>query len=164
MPLYSSVGIAYDWGTTIFHGGTVYYTLISPFDHAEILRIIDHEKINHLTLVPIMLDFILAFLEAEPGKYDGSYIRTRISAGAPTWPKTREKAVWLFGDVLYVEYSATEMGVATCLKPHEVLTYPFSCGRTALGQEIKIIDLNGADLPRDEVGEICVAGSMVTRG
>jgi acyl-coenzyme A synthetase/AMP-(fatty) acid ligase len=93
MPSYSSVGIAYDWGTTIFHGGTVYITLLSPFDPAENLRIIDHEKINHLTLAPIMLDFILAFLEAEPGKYDVSYFRTLISVGAPTSPKRREKAV-----------------------------------------------------------------------
>jgi len=55
--------------------------------------------------------------------------------GAPTSQKTREKAVQLFGEgVLYVEYSATEMGVATCLKPDEVLKYPASCGRTAAGK------------------------------
>jgi len=65
---------------------------------------------------------------------------------------------------LYCEYSATEMGVATCLKPDEVLKYPESCGRAALGQEIKIIDMDGNDLPRGEVGEIVVAGQMVTRG
>ncbi len=165
MPAYSSAGIAYDWGATLFHGGTLYIAPLPPFDPVAMLEIIHQERINHMTLAPIMLDFILAFMEASPGKYDVSCVRTLISVGAPTSQKTREKAVVLFGEgVLYVEYSATEMGVATCLKPDEVLKYPASCGRTALGQEIKIVDMNGKDLPRGEVGEIVVAGQMVTRG
>jgi acyl-CoA synthetase (AMP-forming)/AMP-acid ligase II len=165
MPSFSSAGIAYDWGATLFHGGTLYIAPLPPFDPVAILDIIHRERINHLTLAPIMLDFILAFMEAAPGKYDVSCVRTLISVGAPTPQRTREKAVSLFGEgVIYVEYSATEMGVATCLKPAEVLKYPTSCGRTALGQEVKIIDMHGNDLPRGEIGEIVVAGQMVTRG
>ncbi|NPU85227.1 MAG: AMP-binding protein [Syntrophaceae bacterium] len=165
MPSYSSAGIAYDWGATLFHGGTLFIAPLPPFDPVGILEIIDRERINHMTMAPIMIDFINAFLEASPGKYDVSSVRTLVSVGAPTPQRTREKAVHLFGPgVLYVEYSATEMGVATCLKPNEVLKYPGSCGRTALGQEVKIIDMNGRDLPRNQVGEICVAGPMVTRG
>ena len=165
MPSYSSAGIAYDWGATLFHGGTLYIAPLPPFDPVGILDIIHRERINHLTLAPVMVDFILAFLEASPGKYDVSSVRTLISVGAPTSKKTREKAVQLFGEgVLYCEYSATEMGVASCLKPDEVLKYPESCGRAALGQEIKIIDMDGNDLPRGEVGEIVVAGQMETRG
>lgn len=110
MPSYSSAGIAYDWGATLFHGGTLYIAPLPPFDPVGILDIIHRERINHLTLAPVMVDFILAFLEASPGKYD------------------------------------------------------VSCGRTALGQEIKIIDPKGNELPRGEVGEIVVAGTMVTRG
>lgn len=165
MPSYSSAGIAYDWGATLFHGGTLFIAPLPPFDPAAILEIITREKINHLTLAPVMLEFILMVLGAAPGKYDVSSVRTVISAGAPTLPKTREAAIKVFGEgALYVEYSATEMGVATCLKPHEVLQYPLSSGRAALGQEVKIVGLDGKDLPRGEVGEIVVAGTMVTPG
>jgi len=165
MPSYSSAGIAYDWGATLFHGGTLCIAPLPPFDPAAILEIITREKINHLTLAPVMLDFILMVLGASPGKYDVSSVRTVICAGAPTLPRTREAAVKVFGEgALYVEYSATEMGVATCLKPHEVLTHPLSSGRAALGQEVKVTGLDGRDLPRGEIGEIVVAGTMVTPG
>jgi long-chain acyl-CoA synthetase len=165
MPSYSSAGIAYDWGATLFHGGSLFIAPLPPFDPAAILDIITREKINHLTLAPVMLDFILMVLGANPGKYDVSSVRTVICAGAPTLPRTREAAVKVFGEgALYVEYSATEMGVATCLKPHEVLKYPLSSGRAALGQEVKVIGPDGRELPRGEVGEIVLAGSMVTPG
>lgn len=165
MPSYSSAGIAYDWGATLFHGGTLFIAPLPPFDPAAILDIITREKINHLTLAPVMLDFILMVLGSAPGKYDVSSVRTVICAGAPTLPRTREAAVKVFGEnALYVEYSATEMGVATCLKPSEVLKHPLSSGRAALGQEVKVIGLDGRDLPRGEVGEIVVAGTMVTSG
>lgn len=164
LPSYSSAGIAYDWGATIFHGGTVYLSTLPPFNPAEILEIIHTERINHTTVAPIMLDFLILTLESSPGKYDVSSIRTLISAGAPTLQPTREGAIKHFGEVLYVEYSATETGVATLLYPDEVLKYPGSSGRQAMGQEIRIIDPNGNEMPEGEIGEISVAGSMVTAG
>ena len=164
LPSYSSAGIAYDWGATLFHGGTIYLSTLPPFNPAEILEIIHRERINHLTVAPIMLDFLILTLEASPGKYDVSSVRTLISAGAPTLPHTRDGAIKHFGQVLYVEYSATEMGVATLLTPDEVLKYPQSSGRQAMGQEVRIVDDKGNELPRGEIGEIAVAGSMVTAG
>ncbi|MGD0277008.1 MAG: AMP-binding protein, partial [Syntrophales bacterium] len=164
MPSYSSAGIAYDWGATPFHGGTIHIATLPPFDPVGILEIIHKEKINHLTLTPIMLEFLIAFLDASPGKYDMSSVRTLISVGAPTSVRVREAAVKHFGQTVYVEYSATEMGVATMLKPDEVLKYPESCGRQALGQEIRIIDDKGRELPRGQIGEIAVAGIMATAG
>jgi long-chain acyl-CoA synthetase len=164
MPSYSSAGIAYDWGATLFHGGTIYIATLPPFDPVGILEIIHREKINHLTLAPIMLEFLIAFLDASPGKYNMSSVGTLISVGAPTPLRVREAAVKYFGNTVYVEYSATEMGVATILKPDEVLKYTESCGRQALGQEIRIIDDKGNELPRGQIGEIAVAGIMATSG
>jgi long-chain acyl-CoA synthetase len=164
MPVYSSAALAYDAGATLFHGGTLFMYPLPPFDPMDVLKIISREKINHTTMAPIMLFFILAIPEEERAKYDVSALRSLLSVGAPTEPDLREAALEYFGEIIYIEYSATEFGVATLLRPEEILKYPESCGRAALNMDVKIVDLDGNDLPRGEIGEVVVAGTLVSQG
>jgi long-chain acyl-CoA synthetase len=164
MPVYSSAALAYDAAATLFHGGTLFMYPLPPFDPMEVLKIISREKINHTTMAPIMLFFIMAIPEEERAKYDVSALRSLLSVGAPTEPDLREAALEYFGEIIYIEYSATEFGVATLLRPEEILKYPESCGRAALNMDVKIVDLDGNDLPRGEIGEVVVAGTLVSQG
>ena len=165
LPVYSSAGFGYDYGPTFWHGGTLVVMPLPPFNPVAVLEIVQKEKINRLVLAPIMIDAILYFVPDEVKQnFDISSIKTVISVGAPTEAHTREAAVKFFGDVLYTDYSASELGLGTVLKPHEVLKYSKSSGRTAIGMELKIVDDHGHEMPQGEVGEIVAGGTMVSLG
>jgi acyl-CoA synthetase (AMP-forming)/AMP-acid ligase II len=164
LPAYSSAGVAYDWGATLFHGGSLFILRSTGFNPVEVLETIHREKINHLTLAPVMLRAILLVPDEVRTKFDVSSVHSLLCIGAPTPQELREAAVKYFGEVLYVEYSASEHGVSTLLRPEEVLQHPGSSGRAALGQEVKVVDREGTELPRGEIGEIVAASVQVSQG
>lgn len=165
LPAYSSAAAGYDWGPTFWHGGTLVVSPLPPFNPVDVLQLVDKEKINRLVMAPIMLDAILFFVPDEiKQSIDVSSVKTIISVGAPTEPHTREAAVKYFGEVLYTDYSASELGLGTVLKPDEVLKYAKSSGRVAVGMELKLVDNEGNEVPQGEVGEIVAGGTMVSHG
>ena len=164
MPAYSSAGVCYDWAGTLFHGGSIFILPSTGFDPVEVLEIIHREKINHFSLAPVMLDAMCSVPEEVWAKFDASSLHSLLCIGAPTPQKVREAALKRFGEVLYIEYSASELGVSTLLRPEEILSHPGSSGRAALGQEVKVVDREGNELPRGEIGEIVVAGAQVSNG
>ncbi len=165
LPAYSSAAFGYDFCPTFWHGGTVIVAPLPPFDPVAVLELVDKYKVNRMTMAPVMLDAILFLVPEEvKAKYDISSLRNVLSVGAPTEMHTREAAIKYFGEVLYVNYSASELGLATVLKPHEVLAHPKSSGRCAVGMEIKIMDDEYNELPPGEIGEIMGGGVMVCQG
>jgi acyl-CoA synthetase (AMP-forming)/AMP-acid ligase II len=61
-------------------------------------------------------------------------------------------------------YGLTEGGAAVCsLPPHEALARPNSIGRPLPPTEVRIIDESGAELPADQVGEICMKTAIRNR-
>ncbi len=165
LPVYSSAAFGYDFGPTFWHGGTVVVSPLPPFDPVKVLELVDRHKVNRMTMAPIMLDAILLGVPEEVrSRYDLSSLRNVLAVGAPTEPHTRKAALEVFGEILYVDYSASELGLGTVLRPNEVLKYPKSSGRCAVGMEIKIVDDQGNELPRGEVGEIVGGGVMVCLG
>ena len=165
LPCYSSAAAGYNWGPTLWYGGTLVVSPLPPFDPVNVLKLVEKEKVNRLVMAPIMLDALLFLVPDEVKQsVDVSSIRSVLSVGAPTEPHTREAARKYFGDVLFVDYSASELGLGTVLKPSEVLKYPKSSGRPAVGMELKIVDDQGQELPRGEIGEIVAGGAMVSQG
>lgn len=164
LPMYSAGGMGYDFGSTLLRGGTLYIIPFNPFDPVLALETIDKEKINHTTMAPSMLRAILALPEEVRSKYDVSSLKSLAVVGAPTDSKTREDAVRHFGEVIFVDYSASELGLVSTLRPEEMLKYPTSSGRVVSPQEVRIIDNDGNELPRGEVGEIAVSSELIFQG
>ncbi len=165
LPAYSSAAIGYNYGPTFWHGGTLVISPLPPFDPVAVLKLIERHKVNRMTMAPIMLDAILFMVPEEVrAGIDVSSVRNVLSVGAPTEPHTREAALKYFGEVLYVDYSASELGLATVLKPHDMRKYPKSSGRCAVGMELKIVDDQYNELPAGEIGEIMAAGTNVCLG
>ena len=164
LPAYSSAGLAYDWGATLFFGGSIYVFPSRGFDPVKLLEAIDRDKINHLTLAPVMLKAILSVPEEVRSKFDISSLHSLLIVGAATPEADRQAALKYFGEVLYLEYSSSEHGLATLLRPEEIMQHPGSSGRAALNQEVKIVDEKGNEVPRGEMGEIVVAGTQVSKG
>jgi acyl-CoA synthetase (AMP-forming)/AMP-acid ligase II len=62
-------------------------------------------------------------------------------------------------------FGQTEMSSNTCfLRGEDAIRKMGSVGRPALGVEVRIVDEEGADVPRGEVGEIVYRGPTVMQG
>ena len=163
-PSYSSAFFAWECIPTLFTGCSLHMLPIPPFDPLEVIKTIDREKINHAALAAVMLDAISLIPEGVRSQYDVSSVRSIIVSGAPASPETREAAINYFGNVLYIQLASTEFGQTTVLMPEDCLKKPTSCGKRTYFQEIKVLDDEGNEVPRGEIGEICCAGPFVFQG
>jgi acyl-CoA synthetase (AMP-forming)/AMP-acid ligase II len=73
--------------------------------------------------------------------------------------KVRAEAV--FGKVVWEFYGATETGINTVLRPEDQLRKPGSCGTAMPGQEIRLVDAKGNEVPDGEPGEFMVRNTAL---
>src|SRR5206468_2725385 len=59
-----------------------------------------------------------------------------------------------FGDVIYNNYNATEVGMVTIATPADLRAAPDTAGKAFEGVSIKILDDARREVPRGEVGQI----------
>jgi acyl-CoA synthetase (AMP-forming)/AMP-acid ligase II len=105
-------------------------------------------------------------------QYDHSSLRYVIYAGAPMYRADQKRALEKLGKVLVQYFGLGEVtGNITVLPPsmHSADdTDPNanigSCGRPRVGMEVAILNDKMQELPRGEVGEICVRGPAVFAG
>jgi len=160
-PLYHSAAPAFV-GMTYLVGGTV--VLLDHFEPEKALALIERERITSAFMVPTMLTRLAALPEEVRRKYDVSSIRWLMSGAAPLPTETARRIEDWMGPVLYNFYGATETGLVTLALPGEHTSRPGTIGRALLGNEIRILDDNGREVRRGDVGEIFVRNSMLVSG
>jgi bile acid-coenzyme A ligase len=150
-PMYHSApfGLAYQalgWGCHV--------VIMSRFDAAETLRIVQEHRAEWLYQVPTMMHRIWR-LDAARANYDVSSLEMvcHIAAACPPWLK--EKWIeWLGPDRVWEVYSGTEAIGATVIGGREWLAHRGSVGRLAPGASVRILDEAGNEVTPGEVGEI----------
>jgi len=151
--------------TTMIAGTHVF---VRRLDEAVMLRLIEAHGITHLFTVPAVIDR----LARHPGaaSADLSSLKVMGYGGAPMPTGTYELARARFPHVDFVQgFGMTEMGAHTFLgaKHHRPGADPekrLSAGQPCYGYEIKIVDEDGRELPRRQVGEIVGRGDNVMAG
>ncbi len=139
--------------------------IMKHFKPEEALRIIESEKITNAFMVPSMFEAILNLPEEEKQKYDLRSLRSLITGGSPLYTKTKERLMALFKHAGLNEfYGGTEIGLATNLSPKDQLNKTRCVGKPLWGQEVKILNDDGNEVPRGEVGTIFVKGLIVFDG
>jgi acyl-CoA synthetase (AMP-forming)/AMP-acid ligase II len=63
--------------------------------------------------------------------------------------------------MLWEFYGATETGINTVLRPEDQLRKPGSCGQAVSGQEIRLVDANGDEVPDGTPGELMVRNTWI---
>ena len=117
-PLYHAGSIA-GWVPFILLGGTG--VPLQKFDPEDILKIIEHERINWIFVVPAMLERILALPDAVKSRYNLSSMHTIICAAAPATPELKKATNELFRqqgcnkNVFTEFYGSSETGVSSVL-------------------------------------------------
>lgn len=158
-PLYSNTTIV-SFVPTLFGGSTVY--LMPKFDARGYLLIVEREKITHTMLVPVQYKRIMDVPDFD--RFDLSSMRVKFSTSAPLRADVKKDVLVRFPGKLIEYYGLTEGGGVTVLVGDENPTKLHTVGKLAPGNDIRLIDTNGNEVPAGEVGEICGRGPTMMAG
>ncbi|MEV7184424.1 AMP-binding protein [Kitasatospora sp. NPDC093102] len=135
-------------------GGTV--VMQDGFDAGAVLAAVERHRVSRTYLPPHLLYRLLDH-PLLPTTDTGSLRRVGYTGCAPS-PRRLAEATRRLGRVLHQTYSLTECGPVARLGPDEHLAPRLltTAGRPYPDTELRILDEDGAELPPDRTGEICV--------
>ena len=124
------------------------------FDPAATMELVDRYRATGLSVVPVMLDRIMELPEEVLGRFSGRSLRFVTAAGSRMRPDVVIDFMNRFGDVIYNNYNATEVGVIALAGPEDLRAAPDTAGRPMPGTELRILDERHRELPTGEIGAI----------
>jgi len=172
IPLFHANG----WGRA--HTSTQFglkQVMVRRFDPPAVLRLIQEEKATGMAMVPTMATALLHCPEL--GSFDVSSMTDIMLGGAASPPELIARLERAFpGCRVKVGYGLTESGpVATTALPKSTVEYAdeddrLRClamaGWPLSGCEVRVVDLNLREVPRDmqSIGEVAIRGDVVMDG
>jgi len=146
----------------LFLGGTVYLT--KKFHADKIFRILQKE-VTILCGVPTVYYEIAKNCLKMRRRYNFDRVRIIITAGASMHYTTKEKILKLFPNAgMFDFYGSTETGMISCLRPQDQLRKPGSVGQPVLPKEVKLLDDNGNEVHRGEIGMFYINEPPLMKG
>ena len=140
---------------------------LKVFDPAIALDLIEKYKVTHTLGVPTMLAAIAELQHKEPR--DTSSLTMVAHGGSPIATEVVRRAAEAFPTAEFVHvYGMTEASpLVTGLRNEQDLLdvdRSRSCGQSLIGVQVKIIDIDGKELPCGEVGELAARGPNIMKG
>lgn len=152
---------------TLMKGGSM--VVLSKFDPAEVLRVIEEQKITATMLVPSMLYALLDHPDSRTR--DLSSLETVYYGASPINPVRLAEAIERFGPIFAQYYGQSEapMVISYLAKddhpgPGEDQRRLSSCGRPSAFLRTALLGPDDKPVPQGEPGEICVAGPLLAGG
>jgi len=137
------------------------FVLHRQFDPNAYLKTVTDEKVTHVMLVPSQ---IVALLDSPDFNETGQPSLEMIgSVGAPLHLEHKQELARRFPNRLYELYGLTE-GFVTILDRDDAPRKTGSVGVPPAFFEIRILDEEGRDVPKGEVGEIAGRGPIMMPG
>ena len=161
MPLFHVAGFNISM-MGLAHGCEV--IIMEAFDAAEVLRLIEAEKIVQIFLAPSMIQMMLAL--PQMATTDVSSLQTIGYGSSPINEATLKEAQDRFGCGFVQFYGMTESAAAgTFLAPTAHVPGKLkSCGKPWPGIEVRVAGPDGQDVAQGEVGEILIRSGTLMRG
>lgn len=162
VPLAHVTGVVANIMSMVRCAGTL--IIVAEFKAAEYLKIAARERVTQTVMVPAMYN--LCLLQADFDSYDLSAWRIGGYGGAPMPIATIEKlAAKIPGLRLINAYGSTETtSPSTIMPPELTAAHIDSVGLPCPGAHIIVVDTEGRELPRGEIGEIWIHGGSVIKG
>jgi long-chain acyl-CoA synthetase len=138
--------------------------IVAEFKAADYLKVAARERVTQTVMVPAMYN--LCLLQADFDSHDLSAWRIGGYGGAPMPIATIEKlAVKVPGLKLINAYGSTETTSPSTIMPPELTAEHIdSVGLPCPGAEIIVVDPEGRELPRGDIGEIWIRSGSVIKG
>jgi long-chain acyl-CoA synthetase len=162
VPLAHVTGVVANIMSMVRCAGTL--IIVAEFKAAEYLKIAARERVTQTVMVPAMYN--LCLLQADFDSWDLSAWRIGGFGGAPMPIATIEKlAARIPGLKLINAYGSTETTSPSTIMPPELIAgHIDSVGLPCPGAHIIVVDADGRELPRGEIGEIWIHSGSVVRG
>jgi acyl-CoA synthetase (AMP-forming)/AMP-acid ligase II len=146
-------------------GAAVYIHREYNFDAAELLEIIDREKITFTSLIPTHYNLILSAPEEAKKKFDGSSMKQILCSSAPVRQQMKLEVMKFFCNAaLFEAYGSTEAGLVTLLRPEDQLKKLGSIGQECAGTDnLLILGEDKKPVKPGEIGELYSRGPMMFR-
>jgi long-chain acyl-CoA synthetase len=135
---------------------------LPKFDPAQVADAIAATQATIFCGVPSMFTSLLRLPDAAVPKF--ASLRYAISGGAALPVEVLKQFEQKFGKVIYEGDGPTECAPVTCVNPIGGRAKPGTVGLSVPFVEMQIRDDTGAELPRGQIGEICVRGPNVMKG
>jgi long-chain acyl-CoA synthetase len=162
VPLAHVTGVIANIMTMVRCVGTL--IIMAEFKATEYLKVASRERVTYTVMVPAMYN--LCLLQPDFDSHDLSSWRIGGFGGAPMPVATIEKLdAKIPGLKLINCYGSTETTSPSTIMPGELTaSHIDSVGLPCPGAEIIVVDADGRELPRGEIGEIWIHGASVIKG
>jgi fatty-acyl-CoA synthase len=157
----------HSWGFAHFVLGLALdstFVLCRRFDPEETLRSVAENGATALVVVPVMMQRILELPAEVIARYDVSRLRVTAASGSALPGELAIEWMDTFGDNLYNLYGSTEVAWATIATPQELRAAPGTAGTPPRGTVVRIVDLDGRDVPSGKTGRVFVGNEMNFEG
>jgi long-chain acyl-CoA synthetase len=162
VPLSHVTGLVAQFYTMLSVRGCM--VLMRQFKAAEFVRLAARERISHAILVPAMYNLCLLLPDLQAHDLSAWRIGAYGGAAMPT-ASIEGLAARLPGLKLMNAYGATETcSPAILMPPGQTAAHRASVGLPVPCADLHIADEHGREVARGEIGEIWIAGPMVTPG
>lgn len=161
-PFFHSFGMKVGWVACILSGAVA--VPMPQFDVGQAIELIERERITFMPGPPTIFQMLLA--ELDKRKWDCSSLRGGTTGAASVPPALVERIREDLGMVdLITAYGMTEcVNITTCVPGDDAETIARTCGKAFPGNEVRISDAQGNEVPRGQTGEVQVRGQGVMLG
>lgn len=152
----------------MFAGGGC-HVIVPQFDPVAVLETIQREQVSDILLVPVMIQRLVD--HPRRAEYDLSSVKNVVYGASPIAAALLDRAMVAFPRAGFVRaYWQTELSPVATLLVQDMhrdrgrkLGLHKSNGRAAMGNEIKVVDVDDNGLPRGETGQVLVRAPGVMK-
>jgi long-chain acyl-CoA synthetase len=127
--------------------------ILGKFDPEKTLAAIDRYGVTTAYMVPTQFVRMLRLPQEVRDRYDLSSLEVVVHSAAPCPLEVKKQMMDWWGPVIWETYGGME-GAATIAKPYRWLEKPGTVGRSVAGMKVKILDEDGNELPRGDIGHV----------
>jgi len=160
LPMFHSFGQTVTLNTAVMAGASV--TMLPRFDPVAALATMAAHGVTVLAAVPTMYTALVAAFDGSG--FDPSSLRVCVSGGAALPVEILHAFDKAYGCPILEGYGLSETSPVASFNHPGAVRKPGSIGTPVEGVQMRVLDLDGADVATGEIGEIAIRGHNVMKG
>ena len=157
LPMYHCFGWTCTVLNTFYRGAALH--VMRVFKPKDMIDMVREQQITDIIAVPSIFKLVTGLAKPE----DFKSVRFFMSGGTTLPDKIVDEFKAKFGRPIAEGYGLSEASPCVFLTTHGEERQG-SCGKKLWGEEIRLVDEDGRDVPQGEVGEVLVRGGQVMLG
>ena len=134
-------------------------TIFERFDAEATLAAVHDTRATFMYSVPTMMSRMWKLPDEVKGRYDLSSLTMLFHSAAPCPAWLKRAWIEVLGDAVVELYSSSEGAAKFLIRGHEWLAHPGSVGRPRPGDEVRILDDEGDEVPVGTIGNVYLRSS-----